>query len=837
MRHAPWILLTLVSLFLAVAPADAQQARRVKLDKGRVQVGFPNVSAADSGFKPGLWVPVLVKFVEDEDGDIRLPVAVDGSIRGEIFVECADNDGVFNVYSQKFTIGPNESMQILTYVKVASTGPDLKITIKADGQTFPVSSTSYLALDVGQHLYLTLGDNPVDFYEALVRMNRAGGNFNFQPGMPPPQVDPAAKETKPRFAVYETNALNLPTLWFGYNAVDLAILVTTNEKFVDRLISERQSSPQLQALAEWVRRGGRLVVSVAPSNRDKVQRLLASPAWQPALPVVLAADSKTFKPADLNQLMQWSGQVGELPPKNDKAGKALDRQAVRLLAPLTVRPECYELDREAKDQVPLIVHFPHGLGRITVLAFDVKDPFMTEWNGRFKFWEQVVTSLAPKSAAGANQFNQFGGQVQTTGDTTSRLYQELEKFDTPAISFGWVVLFIFIYILVVGPIDYIILKLLFKRLELTWLTFPAVVITVSLLAYFTAYAIKGKDLKVNKIDLVDIDLRSALNEEFQPAGGRAFGTTWFTILSPRIENYTIGLEPVLYQWQPDSAAPAQPIEPTMSWLGRPEGGGMGASGRGRSPGLFSRTYSYAPNATGLRGVPIPVWTTKSFTASWETGLDRQKLPLEAKLTYQPGFGQGFSLNGTIKSNLPFDLLEVVLIYEAQRYNLSDLEKGKTLTLAANKLTPQDLNNWIGNLGQQDWQHGQGRGYYDPSSGANYDPTLVMRNLMFHEHLHANQGERNHAHRNLDMTWRITADTIDGRVKNAILVARLKRVKGPLEQLHAEYNAALATHLWLRELPGTVRPGEAKALPRPEMDGTLVQDTYIRVLLPVAPVKK
>src|SRR5262249_45460821 len=269
----------------------------------------------------------------------------------------------------------------------------------------------------------------------------------------------------------------------------------------------------------------------------------------------------------------------------------------------------------------------------TLIGFDVKDQFLSEWGGRFTFWQQVVEKFAPVSKMGGGMVQQNIGGVRGQPrwdvgyDATSRLYQELEKVDTPTISFGWVVLFIFLYILVVGPVDYLILKLLFKRLELTWLTFPAVVITVSLLAYFTAYAIKGQDLKVNKIDLVDIDMRSSLREDGTPAAARAYGASWFAILSPRIQNYTIGVAPMLHTWQ-GLEAPAQPVEPTMSWLGRPEFAGMGASGRRGSTSLFSRTYSYEPKATGLRDVPIPVWTTKSFTASWEAAF--QKLPFDVK---------------------------------------------------------------------------------------------------------------------------------------------------------------------------------------------------------------
>src|SRR5205823_1786103 len=128
------------------------------------------------------------------------------------------------------------------------------------------------------------------------------------------------------------------------------------------------------------------------------------------------------------------------------------------------------------------------------------------------------------------RFNRFGGQPRT--DLAGDLRNNLEQFENVSnISFGWVALFIFIYILVVGPLDYFFLKKVVKRLELTWITFPTVVLVVSAVAYFTAYALKGNDLRINKLDLVDIvgelDEKGAHSE-----GTRAYGSTWFTLFSP-----------------------------------------------------------------------------------------------------------------------------------------------------------------------------------------------------------------------------------------------------------------------------------------------------------------
>ncbi len=205
-------------------------------------------------------------------------------------------------------------------------------------------------------------------------------------------------------------------------------------------------------------------------------------------------------------------------------------------------------------------------------------------------------------------------------DPASQLLVELDKFGVTVIDFGYVALFIVLYILIVGPLDFFLLKYVFKRLEWTWITFPAVVLAVSVLAYFAAYALKGKDLKINKVDIVDFDLRTSRE---QP---RVYGHSFFTILSPRIQNYTVGrLEPeeseVLGGAESEKAAQRRSDEAVDG--SRPSGGFNGMD-RGGSGGFFRNAYHYARdtdangggNISGLRGVPIPVWTTKAFMASW-----------------------------------------------------------------------------------------------------------------------------------------------------------------------------------------------------------------------------
>src|SRR5438105_3664815 len=202
------------------------------------------------------------------------------------------------------------------------------------------------------------------------------------------------------------------------------------------------------------------------------------------------------------------------------------------------------------------------MGQITVSAFDLDQPPFSRWKGQAEFWKTLREKLgvALSKTQGGPRGYQFGGRTDVD-DLAGQLRNNLELFpDVSNISFGWVALFIFLYILVVGPLDYFFLKKVVKRLELTWVTFPAVVIVVSTVSYFTAYALKGNDLLINKTDLVDIDLD----------GKTAYGHTWFTLFSPRIQHYTIGIEPAAPVWCATPADEKKAAEVTLSWMGRPD---------------------------------------------------------------------------------------------------------------------------------------------------------------------------------------------------------------------------------------------------------------------------
>jgi hypothetical protein len=272
--------------------------------------------------------------------------------------------------------------------------------------------------------------------------------------------------------------------------------------------------------------------------------------------------------------------------------------------------------------LPLVVRGTHGFGRVTLIALDVDQKPFSDWVDRSLFWVRAIELRRPRGDQAAGGPNMGGGTrfyQYGASDLSTQLRVALEQFPgVKLIPFGWVAFFIFLYILLIGPGDYFFLKKVLKRMELTWITFPTIVVTVSLVAYYAAYVLKGNDLLVNKVDVVDID----------QVAGLARGNTWLSLFSPQNRDYTIRVIPQPLERDAPPAAvtdsssvPVRPptgTEVVTSWYSAPEDqfGAMGNSGRRFSFAGSGYTYEPTAGVEQLENVRIPIWSTKCISSRW-----------------------------------------------------------------------------------------------------------------------------------------------------------------------------------------------------------------------------
>jgi hypothetical protein len=746
-----------------------------------------------SYFKPGAWTPVFVD----------ITAGLQGLENATLSVETTDNDDIQNTYTVPLPrLDPKESIQAITYVKPGSGGGDIIITVNKGNQSAKHTRTfSQLDhLNLNELLYLTAGAR-------LPGLRRLANTITEESQK---QNSPRAQFYQPRSA-YVDDADQLPTRWFGYDSVDLLILSTGNKDFTEKLLGDRNR--RKEAIVEWVERGGHLIISTG-KHQDMVRELVER------MGIPLTVKITGSRPVDrLSEVENWCGAQVPLQSQTTKDGKKPTFDLAKLSR---VSKEADVLLALKSDGSPLIVRMPFGLGQVTLVGFDLDQQPFASWPGQSQFWEKLLTEThhLTRDPSHRNQnnpnMNPFG--VEDNGEVAGDLQYSLEQFDdVPMISFGWVALFILIYIVVVGPLDYLFLKKVVKRLELTWITFPTVVLVVSAVAYFTAYAIKGNDLRINKVDLVDIDLVEGQGK------ARSYGQTWFTLFSPRIQLYTIGIEPGTPIW---AAAPAEgkpSASVLVSWMGRPDSN-FGGYDRPRSQSLFRRSYEYAPDGSGLLGVPIQVWSSKSFTARWEAPLDPNHMPFRVDLRHPADAenpkGNPKDLTGSITNLLPFALLEATLIYGdgdamPHTFPLGRLEANETKQIDIHRNQGgNDLSLWAPASTQRNWQYGRFGRTAQGSAGPVLDS---LKKAMFHD---ASQLEifRNNSIRHLDQKWRLTK-----HADEAVLFFRLPASKGEAEKINRAPETP--TQLWLGELPSSGKE-------RPNLWGNLKQESFVRVFIPV-----
>ena len=263
---------------------------------------------------------------------------------------------------------------------------------------------------------------------------------------------------------------------------------------IDRLIwqdvdSNQLSTAQLAALRQWIAAGGRLVITGGTAG---IGTLSAFPD-----------DLLPFRPSATLDLdpSRLVGLIGPLPkgaaelPAMGGAqgpGRALAASGDRVVAGERV----------------------YGSGRVTILGFDPT----VSWLAESKAVDQLWRGLLPERSAA-------GGIISNDGQIVQAAYS-LPSLALPPVT-GLLVL-LAAYIVIVGPINYLILKRLDRR-ELAWVTMPVLVLAFAAAAFAYGSFLRGTDVIINEVAIV----RGA------PDATEATGQVYFGIFSPTRATYQV----------------------------------------------------------------------------------------------------------------------------------------------------------------------------------------------------------------------------------------------------------------------------------------------------------
>lgn len=356
---------------------------------------------------------------------------------------------------------------------------------------------------------------------------------------------------------------HLPEDWRAYASLDTLV-------WLDAKASDLRSQAQVDALRAWIEFGGRLVLA-----RSSEIGLSGTPIAD-LLPVELKGSRSL--PA-LSELSRFGGA----PDGQTLVLDSVPRARVRL----------------AQSGLPLVVEGALGAGTSIFVAFDPAKEPISKWDGAAKFWSWV----APVRAAPDPGDETLGGPPESIGAMSLALHAgTFPDVAPPAI--GGLFVLIVIYLVVVGPFDYFVLRKL-KRLELTWITFPAYVVLFTLLILFAGGAFIERAAYQREIVVVDRGANGASLER-----RRALSA----VLAPRNQRYAVqGVEPVSSNY----------LTSQLSSLD------LGNATLLRTPEISLRDWTVARGATGLvvsdRAVPAAkgglTWTLRDgrLTVKNDTG--------------------------------------------------------------------------------------------------------------------------------------------------------------------------------------------------------------------------
>ncbi len=323
------------------------------------------------------------------------------------------------------------------------------------------------------------------------------------------QVRPASGITRLAFLKLE----DIPS--YAHALASLDIL------FIANIDTGPLSSAQRQALSGWVASGGRLVLTGGVDAQKTASAFLAgseegAPAAQsphellPFIPNPAAQSLQVTGLQDaaavscLEALQAFAGStiaidnsqgglviaVGQ-PVENAHIVLSADFAPGTDLAPgADVDPSTDVASQNLTSPVALAIRKEAGFGEVIYLAFDPAAASLSQWRDMPAFYYALLGYGLPRAS--------WADGVRETSSATDAA-QSLSDLRLPSIFL--IGCFLGIYVLALGPLNYLLLRLL-KRRELGWLSIPAMVIFFTVLIFIFGSFSRGSQPTLNEFTLV-----------------------------------------------------------------------------------------------------------------------------------------------------------------------------------------------------------------------------------------------------------------------------------------------------------------------------------------------
>jgi hypothetical protein len=488
--YTSFTLLALAVALVAVCSVPVRAQRGAVLLQ--CTAGFGDMSPATSYSiyrHLGEWVPFRIKALN-----------VGPSISGTLVVVIEDYSGRPSRYEKRIDLpsGAQQSHEILARVIAANKEPVVAFEVdgvRAAEIEVPLSKAG------GEQLRLGVLDREAtalnDISSATVDPSDSRQPFTTHTAAPP--VDPNAPvpspytnyglPTKMPIAPLVFDATSMPHHWIGYASLDALVINEAPLSEVDEA--------QAAALRTWVASGGLLVVT---GGAD--------------FPGLRRVGLDALLPVDVLEKRTVTA-VGDLPATYG----GLDSSAGALLAVGTLRQGADTLLNGGDG--PIAAQRRYGAGWVRFVAINPKLVPFRGWAGSPTLWADLLRPVAERS------FGRQQAMSYNVGEKMNLLY-DLANVRAPLV--GYYFLYLLVYLFVLGPLNYVVLRLK-GRLEWAWVTIPAAVILFSLGTVVVARVMRGGNSMMVSVSV----------DQYFQREGVGFSRSSLLVVPSSKDEYRIGL--------------------------------------------------------------------------------------------------------------------------------------------------------------------------------------------------------------------------------------------------------------------------------------------------------
>lgn len=315
----------------------------------------------------------------------------------------------------------------------------------------------------------------------------------------------------------------LPSAGMGYDAIDLLVLNQPNLNTVPSGSEPAIDPTQQQAIVDWVRAGGNLLIWPGDNGFPSRSPLAEVLPCHTGDRINLELSAAELKKAGLGRRFARMSAFKLVPENGAKEIKLLEGQTLAYAKAL-------------------------GLGRIIVAPINVAGLQFDNNDQARPFWESLMSGTgikmtqAPVDPAQVRA-NPWAYSSEDDSQNTAEVQVANKLGDVPGagqFGFFYVAGVMALMMFVVGPLDWFVLRRL-GRQPWTWATTTGWIALISFGAIFVGYLFKSGDLQYR-----------TLHVDYQVGDMTVAGSDIVAIYSPHTEQYTLQAGPDQW-WQPAAA--------------------------------------------------------------------------------------------------------------------------------------------------------------------------------------------------------------------------------------------------------------------------------------------